>query len=193
MQQIRDWQALHRDGSETMGTVTGTKAGKAPVLYYAFTVNGRSYVGRAYATEQRLHDLAVSGPLAIRYVPGNPAVNHPADWESAPVDSVWFLAPLPIILFGIMFLISLWLERRLVAEGVPARGVIRKCSYGSRSGYIAKYEFRTEEGRVLTKRVGVPGPLEVGSKIWVVYLRRHPWRNQPYPSHNYRVQRAGQI
>lgn len=187
VQQLQNWESLRRDGNEVVGKITGTEKGKSPTVDYAFTVNGNSFTGKALATKQLLQSLQDSGPLPIRYVPANPAVNHPANWESAPLDSVWFVAPFPFVLFGIIFLISLRMERQLVADGVPLAGVITKCTYGNRSGYIAKYEFRTEDGRVWTKRVGVPGPLEIGANIWVLYLPQNPRRSQPYPSTNYRV------
>jgi len=187
MQQMQNWEALHRDGCEIVGRVTGTGTGKSRMVYYAFTVNGRSFTGKAYSPGQLFQSLQNSGPLRIRYLPPNPAVNHPADWEHAPLDSAWFMAPLPLVLFGMIFLVSLRRERQLVAEGAPAAGVILQCRYGSRSGYVAKYEFRAEDGKVITSRVGVPGSLEIGSIIWVLYLRQNPRRNQPYPSSNYRV------
>jgi len=187
VQQMQNWEALRRDGIEIVGMVTGKETGKSRMVYYAFTVNGISFTGKARVPEQVFESLQDSDPLPIRYVPANPAVNHPADWESAPLDSAWFIAPFPLVLFAIIFLISLRMERRLVADGVPAVGVITKYGHSYSSGYFANYEFRTEDGKVMTKRVGVPGPLEIGSNIRVLYLRQNPRRNQPYPSPNYRV------
>jgi hypothetical protein len=187
VRQLQNWEALRSDGSETAGNVTGMETGKSQMVYYAFSVNGISFTGKARVPEQNLQGLQDSSPLTIRYVPANPAVNHPADWESAPLESVWFMVPLPLILFSIIFLTSLSMERRLVADGVPAAGVISESGHGSRSGYFADYEFRTGDGKVMKKRVGVPRPLEVGSNILVLYLRQNPRRSQPYPSPNYRV------
>lgn len=187
MQNIQNWEALRRDGSETVGHVTRTHNGKYFTVYYSFTVNGTSVTGNAGAPKQLEQSLQDSSPLSIRYLPANPAVNHPADWEYGPSDSVWFILPLPIVLSGILFLISLRMERRLVADGVPAAAVVTRTDYHSRGGYTATYEFRTEDGRVMAKRVGVPSRLEIGSNIWVLYLRQNPRRSQPYPSPNYRV------
>jgi hypothetical protein len=186
-QQWQNWEALNRNGSEVVGNVTKMEMGKSPRVYYAFTVNGTFFTGKAWAPREVLQSLRDSGALPIRYVPANPSVNHPVGWESAPLDSVWFLLPLPLVLAGIALLISMRMERQLVVDGAPAAGVITKCSYGSRGGYTARYEFRAEDGRVMTKRVGVPGPLKVGSNIWVLYLRQNPRRSQLYPSSNYRV------
>lgn len=187
LQNIQKWQALRRDGSDTVGHVTRTANRKHLTVYYSFTVNGTSLTGKADAPKRLEQSLQDSSPLSIRYLPANPAVNHPADWEYGPSDSVWFILPFPIALSGILFLISLRMERTLVADGVPAAAVITRSDYHSRGGYTATYEFRTEDGRVMQKRVGVPNRLEIGSKIWVLYLRRNPRRSQPYPSPNYRV------
>lgn len=187
MQNFQNWEALRRDGSDTVGHVTRTHKGKHFTVYYSFTVNGTTVRGNAPAPKQFEQILENSSPLTIRYLPANPSVNQPADWEYGPSDSVWFILPLPILISGILFLISLRMERRLVAEGVPATAVITGSDYHSRGGYTATYEFRTEDARVMSKRVGVPHRLEIGSNIWVLYLRQQPRRSQPYPSPYYRV------
>ena len=187
MQNIQNWEALRRDGSDTVGQVTRTHNGKHLTVYYSFTVNGTTVTGSAEAPKQFEQILEDSSPLTIRYLPSNPSVNQPADWEYGPSDSVWFLLPLPILISGILFLISLRMERSLVADGVPAAAVITRSDYHSRGGYTATYEFRTEDGRVMSKKVGVPRPLDIGANIRVLYLRQNPRRSQPYPSPNYRV------
>ena len=187
VQGMQNWEALHRDGSQTVGQITGTKKGKSLTVYYAFTVTGSSFTGKSEVPKRLEQNLRDSNNLPIRYLPANPAVNEPAGWESGPSDSVWFLLPLPIVLSGIFLLISLNMERQLVANGLPAAAVITKSDYHSRGGYTAAYEFRTEDGRTMTKRVGVPGRMAIGSNIWVLYLRQNPRRSQPYPSSNYRV------
>jgi hypothetical protein len=79
--QIEQRRILRVDGRDTVGSVTATHAGHGPpTVTYAFKVNERNYSGKAEISDYRVV-LHVSDLIAVRYLPSDPGVNHPADWE----------------------------------------------------------------------------------------------------------------
>jgi hypothetical protein len=195
--------ALRGDRSVTVGEITRTRKMKnSEIVYYTFSVSGRSYTGEAELPWELRDDVERSNSLTVRYLPADPDVNHPAAWEWSffwlPLstdlvhlpefgkESEWFPA-LPIFgPFGFVVLMGLRSERKLLAEGVPATGLVTECARGTRGGYRVKYEFRAEDGRVVQGRCGSERR-EIGATICVLYLRQDPRRNQPYSRRNYCV------
>lgn len=79
--QIQQRRLLREEGRDTVGSVTATHAGHgSPTVTYAFRINGLNYSGKADILNYRLvfHE---SDSIAVRYLPIDPTVNHPADWE----------------------------------------------------------------------------------------------------------------
>ncbi|MGA2349187.1 MAG: DUF3592 domain-containing protein [Terracidiphilus sp.] len=173
--------ALRHESSETTGVVEELLKTR---VKYSFVVNGRSFTGSASRPGLKLRE---SDPLTIRYLPSNPAVNHPAAWEE-PIDAAWFPFLIPTVLvltlMGLMF--NMRSIRRLLVEGRPAVAVVTKRSRGARGGVYVVYEFRTEDGRVMTGTWG-ESPEEIGANLCVLYLPQNPRRNMRYPSSDYRV------
>jgi hypothetical protein len=131
--------------------------------------------------------LRVSDPLTIRYLPSNPAVNHPAAWEE-PTVAAWlpFWIPTVLVLILVGMLIKMSIIRRLLTEGRPAVAVVTKCSRGGRGQIFVEYEFRTKEGRVMTG-IWNESLEKIGANFCVLYLPQNPRRNMRYPSSDYRV------
>ena len=195
---------LRRDSGVTVAEITRIRMGRtSDVVYYAFTVSGTSFIGEAEVPRDLRYDLRKSRSLSIRYSPENPDVNHPAAWEwslifwrpqssdlihlpNFSLELQWFLAPLLFGPLGIVFFMELRADRKLLAEGVPAVGLITKCTRGTRSSYSAEFQFHTEDGKVAKGSRG-GGRTEVGTRICVLYLPLDPRRNKPYPFLNYRV------
>lgn len=204
VQQTQHRAALRRNSNETVAEITRTRKGRTTdVVYYAFNVNGRSFVGDAEVPTDLRHDLRASRFLSIRYLPTSPDVNHPAAWEWSLIfwrpqstdlvhipnfssELQWFLAPLLLGPLGVVFFMQLRKDRELLAEGVPAVGLVTKCTPGTRGGYSVEYEFRTEEGRVAKGSCG-GSRKEIGANICVLYLRQNPRQNMRYPASGYRV------
>jgi hypothetical protein len=204
VQEVQHKAALRRDNGETVGEITRTRKGKTTdVVYYAFTVDGRSYVGGAEVPTDLRYDLRGSKFLPIRYLPANPDVNHPAAWEWSLIfwrpqnsdlihlpgfssELEWLLGPLIFGPIGLVFLVGLHRERKLIAEGAPAIAVVTKCSRGTRGRFLVEYEFHTEEWRVMTGRCS-DSRKEIGASFCVLYLAQNPRRNMTYPSSDYRV------
>jgi len=202
--QILHKAELRRGGSEAVGEVTRTRRGKlSDTVYYVFAANGVSVTGKAEVPGTLRYSLRGSNSLPISYLPANPDVNHPAAWEWSliywlpqPSDLIslpdfsselqWIFGSLIFGAPGLAFFLGLRQERKLLAEGAPTTAVITKYSRETRGGFLVEYEFRTEEGRVISGSCS-DSLKEVGARVCVLFLTRNPRRNMTYPSSNYRV------
>jgi hypothetical protein len=185
--------ALRSDGIETTGQVTGFlhpgSSGKTLVANYSFTVNGLPFTGKGTVPEVLRRDLNESSNLSIRYLPANPAVNHPADWEEPPFSAVVpLMFPILPVAVGIMMLMFDHKERHLLAEGLPAIATITESRlYGSRAHHYWQYEFRTRDGDIHPGMIPFDDSQQVGESFCVIYLPQNPRRNLPYPLFDYRI------
>ena len=203
-QQVQHKVELRRGGSETVGEVTRTRNGKrADIVYYTFTVSGIPFMGKAEVPGFLRHDLRETNLLVIRYLLENPDVNHPAAWEWSLVywqsqrldllhlpdfssELLWLSASLISAAIGMIFLLGLRKQRRLLTVGAPTTAVVTKCSRGTRGSCFVEYKFRTKEGRVMTGSCS-DSRKEIGTTFCVLYLPQNPKRNMMYPSSDYRV------
>lgn len=153
-------------------------------------MNGATFAGKARVPKQLLHTVEDSKTLPVRYLPGNPALNHPAAWKgSMPSDRKTFLIFFGILaLFGVGLLVSLFGERRLLAKGTPVLAMITSCQPASNGvGFVVKYAF-SAGGRPLREGNGwLEKRQEVGAKTWVLYLPQKPRQNHTYPMLNVRL------
>lgn len=113
--QIQQRAILRQEGRDTVGSVTATHAGHgSPTVTYAFKANGLNYSGKASIVDYGLV-LHEADPIAIRYLPSDPTVNHPADWEWS--GFTMDLIPEVFMLFfasvGVIALVALFRNRRL--------------------------------------------------------------------------------
>jgi hypothetical protein len=97
-----------------------------------------------------------------------------------------FIVPIVPAVLGILFLVQFPKQRKLVAEGMPAVGVITKCGR-ARGGFYVNYEFHTEDGKLASGSSLSDSRKEIGENIWVLHLPDNPRRNGPYPFDYYRV------
>jgi hypothetical protein len=176
-------EALRREGREAAGKITGLWR-KSNKVIYAFNANGVALTGEADAPRDTWDGLRIADPLAIRFLPSNPAINHPAGWEAS---SNWapLVAPALLAVGVILILTDLRGQRRLVAEGVATAGVVTRCCRGRQGGWAIDYQFRAADGTVVTGSRG--GRLEIGAIICVLYLPQDPRKNQPYLGSCYRA------
>jgi len=181
--------ALRRDGRTTVGQIrrvwSSSRSMKTRVSY-TFAVNGVLFVGDELVPHHLAVGLEDSDPLAIRYLPSNPAVNHPAAWEWS-VDSDTFVVPILCTGLVLFLFTALHLERRLVVKGLPAVGEITKCAPAKRGGFSVNFDFRTEDGSVTKGSGWSSGRREIGERVCVLYLPENPKRNLSYPALNYCV------
>lgn len=187
--QARQRTALRQEGRNTVGKVTATHAGHgSPTVTYAFEANGLNYSGKAELTNYHLifHE---SDQIAIRYLPTDPTVNHPADWEWSGLV-IMDLIPKVFMLFltsiGVVALVALFRDRKLARRGRPTKGVVRDCSAG-KSGFRVEYEFRTDDGVPVTGHASSPDEYGAGARVCILYLPQKPQRNSMYPLRYFEV------
>jgi hypothetical protein len=93
---IHTRDVLRREGHEANGEVIKSYTGRGSVgVVYRFSVDGVSCPGRANMIADDYRVQAPGEKILIRYLPNNPSVNQPANWE-------WFsLWELPFYLIGL--------------------------------------------------------------------------------------------
>ncbi len=178
---VQQRTVLRRDGHNTVGRVNTIHSGRGgSTVSYTFSVNGVDYPGKAQMPNYRfaLHE---SDQLAIRYLPTDPTVNHPADWEwSGLTDLIPEALALFFSIIGAVALAALLRERRLAREGKLSKGVVTNCALDKQQ-FRVDYEFCTEDGVRIKGHNDCSEQCEVGSRIWIIYLPKKPRRNHSYP------------
>lgn len=175
--------ALHKSGRETKGAITRLRVTSSleSQVSYTFTAGDATYTGEARVPAEVARSLAGFKSLAILYLPTNPAINQPADWESSPHLQLAFLvAPIIAALLGLMLLILLGLEYRMAAEGRPALAMVSQCRRG-RNGYLIHYRIRIGDETTIKGRGWCESPQEPGNGIWVLFQPGKSRRSLPYP------------
>lgn len=179
----REIAALTSQGNAANAQIkrVSTSGSLEPRISYTFTVNGTVYSGEARVPKSLVPAMSRAASLPIRYLPANPALNHPAGWEQPPhSDFALLMAPVIAALLALSLLLPLILERRMAAHGRPALAMVKKCT-PSRSGYLVKYEFRPEGEGAVKGRGWFQYPQQPGEGVWVLYLPGNPRRSLPYP------------
>jgi hypothetical protein len=160
------------------------------VVNYEYAVDDHSYSRGAFITPEHWQSLQVGSPLAIRYLPSDPAKSYPE--SDSPNSQTHWLMVLPLAGMALFFMLSFAAvqlsavlpKRRLLAHGRAARGIVTRCKEGSRgrrSGYFLDYEFPLADGSECQGRKFSSDPLAEGSTVTVLYDPGQPRRNAPYP------------
>jgi hypothetical protein len=185
--QVPQRAILRSEGKDVEGTVKRVfetrRAGR--FVEYSFSEDGQSYFGKAQIP--RGISTSESEKIAIRYLPSDPTINHPAAWEWSAARSlnvVSFAAFFTIA--GIVILLYLWRERQILSTGVATWGVVNSCELRKRI-YRVSYSFRTDGGEQASGISDSTDPYEVGENVVVVYIRQSPRRNRVYPLVNFNI------
>jgi len=180
---------FRRESSAATGAITRVRSGRhTDMVLCAFAANGINFTGEWYATTGHGAGLREGDTLPIRFLPSNPAINHPAAWEGP--GSTWFV---PYLYGAILSAIGITLvsqfrrDRQLLAEGVATAGVITEGHRRGKYGYHTKYQFRTKDGRLVEGSGYRRKRSERGATVCVLYLSQDPQRNAPYPVRMYRL------
>jgi hypothetical protein len=156
-------------------------------VYYTFVIGGTSFSGKAEIPNGQGIALHESDKISVRFLPSNPAINHPDAWEWSPLMS---LVPIIFAIISIGFggaaLAILFRERRLVREGTAVPGIVTGCIRKDR-GFQVEYAFRTEQGISIRGKSGSTDQFEAGANVWILYLSKNPRRNHLYPLPDYSV------
>jgi hypothetical protein len=185
IQQSEHRTALRSGGQVIDGSVTGlTHSHAVSFVRYTFTVNGVSYFGKAQVSGADPHE---AGQIAVRYLPSNPAINHPASWEWSPLMQI-MAVPFSLFFMGLAVwaLAHIHNERELARAGKPVRGVVTRCTL-RKSWYQVEYEFRTESGERVSGTSDSQDSYEPDQDIWLLYLPKNPRRNHSYPLSDYEI------
>jgi hypothetical protein len=185
---------LRSGGDETVAKIDKLHQPYALKEYvdYTFIADGKTYSGKAIVPLDIYHTIKSANSLTIRYLPENPELNHPVDWEWSvmsewdPIFTVSLVAGLLCLLFPLS---QMLFERRVAAEGVATIGVVTKCSVSGRGGEFVnlKYDFRTQDGTSMRGRGDFQTRQEIDVRILVLYLPQKPKQNIPYPQSAWRI------
>jgi hypothetical protein len=170
-------------GRETGAVVTRLGRGKFCLVDYRFTAGGREYDGSAPIAPQHFDRLGAGQPIAVRYLPSDPAHSFPSADPPA-ILPLWGLL-LPGALFagaGSLMLIPVWLNWSCLARGRPAPAVVTRVGGRRGSAFTVSYEFPLPEGAACQGSRSVSGnPPPEGSAICVLYHPANPRLNAMYP------------
>jgi hypothetical protein len=173
---------LRVEGQVVVGQVTGFSIARfAPTgVKYNFALNGVTYSGKASEPTTGT-SLDKADKIPIRFLPSDPAVNHPDSWEwSATIG--WLYSVLAIFLTAVgTFAFAVLLRDRSLARKVKAAaGVVTGCT---RSGgtFDIEYEFSAGEGLVMRGKGDCADECGPGARVWILYLPQKPRRNSIYP------------
>ena len=187
-------EALERDMLREQGVVTDAtvlrvwrNGGKenTPRVRYRFEVQGRELVASHSVPKAIWDTLQAGSSIPVRYVPAQPAINHPAEWNVRVMP--WFVSVLVAAMFLVMTSVMSLLIRgqwRLLAEGRPAPGIVT--GYKKTDKAVAmEYEFRLLSGALKKGRGGAASSTKklppVGSVVCILYEPDNPRRNGLYP------------
>ena len=183
--QAKDHRLLQEQGVNTDAQITrlwrsGDK-NQQHLVSYRFTVQEREYVARKGVPSRIWQTLRAGSSLPVRYLPSDPKVNHPTEWDDTPMPN-W----LPYLLSGALVAIAfgvtipLRIQMRLLTEGRPAPGTVTG-HRRTKDGTILRYEFQLLNGATAKGRGQSRRPPAIGAPICVLYDPENPRRNAPYP------------
>jgi hypothetical protein len=183
--QFQHRTVLRSDGRDVIGEVTGFSFGRErpTTVNYRFTVHGVTYSGSAdeARTPGPGTSLNKSDKILVRFLPSNPAINHPKAWEwSAFIGLEYIAFQVFFMAMGGLALAVLWRDRKLAREGRVAEGVVTNCTRKNGS-FRVEYEFRTEDGVPVKGNSDCVDEYGASARIWILYLPQRPRRNHIYP------------
>jgi hypothetical protein len=183
--QAKDHRLLQEQGVNTEARITrlwrsGDK-NQQHLVSYRFTVQERAYEARNKVPTRIWQTLTVGSSLPVRFLPSDPKVNHPTEWDDTPMPN-WLpyllSGALVVIAFGVT--IPLRIQMRLLTEGRPAPGTVTG-HRRTKDGTILRYEFVLLNGATAKGRGQSRRPPAIGAPICVLYDPENPRRNAPYP------------
>jgi len=185
-----DTQALREHGAQVTGEVARLWTRDRPTTHmvgYFFTAGGQRTRGEAAVPEKLWAHVQKAGMIPIRYLPSNPTISHPAEWDPDGTPAwVSFLLPAMLLFSSAILLVSVRRQANLLADGLPAPAVVTGC-HRIKGGWAANYRFRTQDGAIKTGRSTGRRKRAVGEAVCVLYLPEAPGRSAIYPLCSYRI------
>ena len=182
------------EGRETDAAVTrlwishGSKGSTSWHVAYEYDVDGRTYRSQNAIARSHWESLQARGRLPVSYAASDPSRVYPtADPPRRTSPLLWGF----VVIFTGLFvalplagIVGVFRSRRLLAEGMPARGRVTSCKrVQSRNGvsYVIRYEFTAMDGTACQGKGSVRMYTPEGSSITVLYDPNLPRRNATYP------------
>jgi hypothetical protein len=183
--QVKDLRLLQEQGVNTDAQITRVwrSSGKDQqhLVSYRFTVQEREYVARKGVPPRIWQTLRAGSTLSVRFLPSNPKVNHPTEWDDTPMPNwVPYLVSGELAVIAVVLAIILLKQVRLLTEGRPAPGIVTG-HRRTRNGTVIRYEFQLMNGATVKGRSQSRRPPAIGSPVCVLYDPENPRRNAPYP------------
>lgn len=189
---VQQREVLRLNGRELVAEITELPSSRSGTyVQYAFRVGRVWYSGEARLPDGPLK-VAVGQPILIRFLPTNPAINHPAAWEwtlGSDIVPILFLLLLSCLGFlpAALLPAKLLRERSLARNGWCVDGKVTACA-PNHARFSVDYEFHTQEHLLVEGSNDYSEEeYELGSTIRIIYLRDHPRRNAFYPLSAYRI------
>jgi hypothetical protein len=185
VRQFQQRAGLRSDSREVVGEVTGFSYPRlAPMsIDYSFVVNGVIYSGAANkpATPRPGTSFDKHDQIRIKFLPSNPAINHPSGWEWSPAIG-WITTAGSVFFWtvGVFSLALLLRDRKLARKGKVAAAVVTSCTRKDRR-FDIKYEFCTGDGTPMKGKSDCADEYGSGARVWILYLPQKPRRNNMYP------------
>ena len=183
--QAKDHRLLQEQGVNTDARITrlwrsGDK-NQQHLVSYRFTVQEREYVARKGVPSRIWQTLRAGSTLPVRFLPSNPKVNHPTEWDDTPMTNwVPYLVSGELAVIAVVLAILLRKQVRLLTEGRPAPGIVTG-HRRTKNGTVIRYEFQLMNGATAKGRGQSRRPPAIGSPVCVLYDPENPRRNAPYP------------
>jgi hypothetical protein len=187
--QMEQRSDLRQNGAEVQGEITFLKrVGRgSDVVRYTFNQNGETVSGNAQVPPELMQKLRESNFIAVKYLPSNPAINHPAAWEWSLLSNWPAIFVLMVYLPVGVFPLRIYRQRRLLAWGKPVVGVVTKCA-PVKGTFSIEYEFHAENGIPVNGSGYSRIRQEIGANVWVLFMPQKPGRNLTYPVPGYVVE-----
>jgi hypothetical protein len=190
--QARQRDALNHYGREALGAITkihlSAGRGGGTLVDYAFRVDGSDYRDtinldyEPFSPDGDLPYLHVGEQIPVQYLPSDPRVHHPSGWawwswwEDVFPELFFLLFPIG----GAVFAVQLFRDWRLARLGRVVEGKVTGCAK-NHSVFTIYYEFLTPNNDSVEGSSDSSDEYQYGSRIRVIYLPKHPKRNDIYP------------
>lgn len=184
---VRNGRELARDGLLAYTGDVQSGGMHLATVYYTFNFDGRLYRGEAALPPKylnKINDYSRSRNFAVLFLPRDPSINHPYDWQDDESYSFSLIAYVLIAIAMIQWAVLgkfILRDRQLARNGVAAVGSVTKCSYGRNGGILVRYEFRDTEGLLTEGHGEYPARRERDEQICVLYLPEESEKSRPYP------------
>ena len=177
---------LKEQGADTTATIIrlwrGSDKDRTRHVSYQYQIQGGVYHGSAQPPRSIWEGLTEGSTLRIRYLPSNPLVSRPVDWEpQQPPAWLPLFVPACFAVYTVIIFVMLKKQRSLLEDGRAAPGIVHRVAR-TKDGKRVRYDFLMPGG--LREKGSGSARLErvePGSVITIIYDPDQPRRNAPYP------------